>query len=323
MRICGGMIPGFYRPPANVLFPYVHIVSDDSPLHVKHLYDVPSVVKFKTDLDFLCKQYAPLHLSRLPEIPLRRTSREAVQSFVLSFDDGMREVYDVIAPILRVKGIPAIFFLNSSTVDNKQLMWRHKVSLLIERLKQSPKRLPRELRVLPGETVRAKLGALRAADEHILDGIARTLEVDFEEYLRTSKPYLTKAHVLELARDGFEFGAHSDSHPLFCEMTPEEQREEISRSVNFIRTLGLPCRCFAFPFNDKGVGASLFEYMQALELRLSFGTSEARLDSVAFSFQRVALDGENSQTHLSAILKELSAMSLLRYLSRTELIRRN
>lgn len=316
------LMPNFYHPPAGVLFPYAHIVSGVAPLHVRHLYAVPSVTKFKSDIDFLCRRYRALQLSEFERIGRLRDKRPA-HSFVLSFDDGMREVYDVIAPILREKGVPAVFFLNTATIDNRQLMWRHKVSLLVERSQHQPTRIPPHLNIRSGESVCTQMKALRFADEHILDDLARFFEIDFNEYLSGARPYLTTDQVLELASDGFEFGAHSANHPYFNELSVEDQKDQISRSVQFIRALGLPCRCFAFPFHDKGVPASVFRYMTELDVVLSFGTSEARVDSIAFSFQRFALDAANTSSSLQGLLKQLSARSLVRRLSGTEVISRS
>lgn len=316
------LMPGCYQPPGSVLFPYAHIVGDTVPLHVKHLYEIPRIAKFKSDIDLLCRRYRALQLSELERIG-RFRDRGSARSFLLSFDDGMREVYDIIAPILREKGIPALFFLNASTIDNRQLMWRHKISLLVERSQQQPGRVPPALNVRPGKSVCAKLKALRFADEHILDDVARFFEIDFDEYLLSARPYLTTGQVLKLACEGFEFGAHSANHPYFNELPVEDQKDQISRSVQFIRALGLPCRCFAFPFRDDGVPASVFRYMTGLDVVLSFGTSEARVDSIGFSFQRFALDAGNSSSSLQVILKQLSAKSLVRRLCGTEVIRRN
>lgn len=321
-NLCGKLTPDQYHPPAGVLFPYAHIVSDIAPLHVRHLHAVPSVTKFKSDIDFLCRTYRALQLSDLGGIEGHRDKRPPC-SFILSFDDGMREVYDIIAPILREKGIPALFFLNASTIDNKQLMWRHKVSLLVERSQQQSGRIPSGLNLRPGQSLCAKLKALRFADEHILDDVARFFEVNFDEYLSSARPYLTTGQVLELARDGFEFGAHSGTHPYFNELPVEDQKNQICRSVQFIRALGLPCRYFAFPFHDNGVPASVFRYMMDLDLVLSFGSSEARVDSIGFSFQRFGLDAENASLTVERLLNQLSAKSLARRICGTEIIRRN
>jgi len=317
-------MPDLYRPPASVLFPFAHVITDDPPAHVKHLFAVPNIARFKSDLDFLCRQFRPLQIAELEQLPRLRDNKALARAFILSFDDGMREIYDIIAPILRDKGIPAIFFLNSATIDNKRLMWRHKVSLLIDRSKRQPGRIPPQIKLRPGESLPAKLKMLRFADDSILDEVARFFELDFEDYLRRCEPYLTTSQVLELSGAGFEFGSHSDSHPYFCELAVEDQKKQISASVDFIRRLGLPCRYFAFPFHDNGIPTCVFRYMADLGLILSFGTNEARVDPVAFSFQRFSIDargGANPSIH--GILKELSLKSLVRRLSRTEFIRRN
>jgi peptidoglycan/xylan/chitin deacetylase (PgdA/CDA1 family) len=323
LEFSGRWLPDMYRPPAGVLFPFGHIVGEVAPPHVSNLFQVPNVAKLKANIEFLCRNYEPMRLSELEKIPRLRNGKTSARRFVLSFDDGMREVYEVIAPILRDKGIPAIFFLNSATIDNRRLMWRHKVSLLIERSKQQPERVPAQLGARPGESLQAKLSALRFADEGLIDELAKFYELDFDDYLNTARPYLTSDQVLELWRAGFEIGSHSDTHPYFCELTADQQKQQISTSVSFIRQLGLPCRCFAFPFHDSGVPVSVFDHMKSLGIALSLGTSEARIDSIVFSFQRFAIDAENSNASLPEVLQQLSAKSLVRRLTRSETIQRN
>ncbi|HTS12547.1 MAG TPA: polysaccharide deacetylase family protein [Candidatus Limnocylindrales bacterium] len=320
LALCGSLMPDFYSPPAGVLFPFGHIVSDMSPAHVRHLYSVPSTAKFREDIEYLCRHSQPLEIGELERLPQLRRRNVSARSFVLSFDDGMREVYDVIAPALVKKGLSAILFLNSATINNKRLMWRNKVSLVIERSKQQPGRFPPQLSGRTGGTLQAKLSALRFADEALIDEVARFFELDFDEYLRIAKPYLTTDQILALARDGFEFGGHSESHPYLQEMPIEDQKTQILESVRFIRSLGLPCRYFAFPFHDNGLPASLFTYLKDLNLVLSFGTSDAKVDSIAFSFQRFALDGENATVSVRDILRGLSTKSLARTLTRTKTI---
>ena len=147
------LVSDLYRPPAGVLFPNAHVVADTTPRHVRYLYAVRSIANFQADLDFLCRNYRPLAMSELDELPRRRGSQASARAFVLSFDDGMREVYDVIAPMLRAKGVPAMFFINSATIDNRQLMWRNKLSLLVEQCMQQPGRIPPQLELQRGESL--------------------------------------------------------------------------------------------------------------------------------------------------------------------------
>jgi peptidoglycan/xylan/chitin deacetylase (PgdA/CDA1 family) len=321
LRVCGNLIPNQYRPPGGVLFPYGHAVADTSPLHVKHLFPVPGPAKFQSDLDFLCRKLSPLEVSALEQVPAQYAAKASPRSFILSFDDGLREVHEVIAPMLSRQGIPAIFFINSAVIDNKRLMWRNKISLLIERSRKLPGRIPPQVSLRANESLQDRLRGLRFADEDLIDDIARFFEVDFNDYLRTARPYLTTDQVLALSRAGFAVGAHSDRHAYFQEMTVEEQKNEISTCVGFIRKLGLPCRYFAFPFHDEGIPIPVFNHMKELGVALSFGTSGACVDSVGFSFQRFSIEALDFS--VPQVLKQLSAKSVLRQLSRTEVIQRS
>src|SRR5260370_39710633 len=99
--------------------------------------------------------------------------------------------------MIREQGGRAVFFVDSATVDTRRLMWRHKISLIIDRCKQEPRIVPPELSVGRGESLDAKLKALQFADEHIIDDIARFCEVDFDDYLHRAQPYLTTDQVLQ------------------------------------------------------------------------------------------------------------------------------
>jgi len=315
------MVPNQYRPPEGVLFPCGHAVGNVPPLHVKHLSPVPRPGKFQSDLDFLCRKLHPLEVLELEQLPSQHHAKMSPRSFILSFDDGLREGYEVIAPILSRQGVPAIFFINSATIDNGRLMWRHKISLLIERSLKLPGHVPPQISLRPRENLQDKLRALRFADEGLIDDIAKFFEVDFDDYLRTSKPYLTTDQVLRLSRAGFAVGAHGDTHSYFQERTVEDQKNEISTCVRFIRNLGLPCRYFAFPFHDEGIPMHVFGHIRELGIALSFGTSEARVDSVQFSYQRFSIDASDS--NVSKVLRQLSVKSIFRQLSGTEIIQRS
>jgi hypothetical protein len=180
-KVGGTLVPNQYRPPEGVLFPCGHAVAHVPPLHVKHLSPVPRPGKFQSDLDFLCRKLHPLEVLELEQLPRRHQAKMSPQSFILSFDDGLREGYEVIAPMLSRQGVPAIFFINSATIDNTRLMWRHKISLLIERSSNCPGASPTN-EPSSNENLQEKLRALKFADEGLIDDIAKFYEVDFDDY---------------------------------------------------------------------------------------------------------------------------------------------
>ena len=56
-------------------------------------------------------------------------------SFMITFDDGFRELYDIVAPILQEKKLTATIFLTRNYLDNAELGYDNKKSLILEQLK--------------------------------------------------------------------------------------------------------------------------------------------------------------------------------------------
>src|ERR1700759_858850 len=104
--------------PSATLLPYHHLVSDEEVLHVKHLYPYKNIRQFTEDLDHLLRRLRPVSVDEIAQAVLAGRGTPA-GSFLLTFDDGFREVYDVIAPILYAKGVPGVFFVNPAFLDNR------------------------------------------------------------------------------------------------------------------------------------------------------------------------------------------------------------
>jgi len=118
----------------EVLLPYHHVVSDEYLPHIKGLYNYKNEQQFKDDLDWLLRYRTPVHPDELLYSMVEKKPFP-VNTFLLTFDDGFREVFELIAPILLKKGVPAIFFINPSFIDNKELFYRCKLSLVVEKIK--------------------------------------------------------------------------------------------------------------------------------------------------------------------------------------------
>ena len=87
-----------------LMLPYYHMVSDEALPHVRPLYAYRSVRQFTADLDFFLKYYQPIALADL----LAHMNAGKVlppRSFLVTFDDGFREMAEIAAPILKAKGV--------------------------------------------------------------------------------------------------------------------------------------------------------------------------------------------------------------------------
>jgi peptidoglycan/xylan/chitin deacetylase (PgdA/CDA1 family) len=112
----------------KIILPFYHAVAEKPLPHIKHLYRMKTVAEFQKDLDFLLKFYEPMDVETLYHFHVNKIVPKKTV-FHLTFDDGLKEMYEIVAPILLKKGVPATFFVNSGFVDNKALFYRHQHSL--------------------------------------------------------------------------------------------------------------------------------------------------------------------------------------------------
>jgi hypothetical protein len=89
--------------------------------------------QFENDLDHLLKHLKPISLDTLYDCVVNKKAIPE-NSFIVTFDDGLRQVYENAMPILLRKGVPAIFFINTSVIDNQDLLFRYKSSLIVEQV---------------------------------------------------------------------------------------------------------------------------------------------------------------------------------------------
>jgi len=282
----------------NLIAPYYHLVSDVENVYVKHLYPFKTSRQFSEDLDFLLRHYRSIGLQDL--LAHQKAGEPITEKvFLLTFDDGFREVFDVIVPILKRKGIDATFFVNSAFVDNRELCYLNKASLLAERSRanQSVAVRQRILDVLQGGGIRGKdpaaaILSVSYRQRHRLDEVANLLDVDIQDHLRRDQPYLTSSQIRTILDMGFTIGGHSVDHPLYARLSLDEQLEETTASVIAMReAFALEYGVFAFPHNDNGVSRAFFERLHETGLvDLSFGTAGLVYDSVPNHLQRFSLE---------------------------------
>lgn len=293
----------------NAILPFYHAISDRPLAHIKHLYQVKSSKEFSADLDFLLQHFEPVSLEQFLALKSNPTATQKPY-FLLSFDDGLREVKEVIAPILKAKGIPAVCFLNSEFVDNNALFFRYKASLLIEEVLKSNSIKNAAIDFFQTQDAVTSLLAIKHNEQEQLNQFAKYVGYSFDDFLKNEKPYLNKAEVLELKEQGFDFGAHSANHPEYQYLPIEEQLWQTMESLNYLKNeIGVQSLSFSFPFTDFGVSQEFFTKLnQAEQIEATFGCAGMKDDSISNHFQRIAFE-EKGHTG-----KELLHSEMLYYL---------
>jgi peptidoglycan/xylan/chitin deacetylase (PgdA/CDA1 family) len=307
----------------QLILPFYHLVSNKNPNYIKHLYTPKNSNQFKADLDTFLKYYQPISLKELIAIN-KQEKKISKPSFHLTFDDGLSNFYDIVAPILIEKKIPATVFLNTAFVDNQDLFYRYKVSLLIENYLTttenqkkkyynfiSEKDLKRKNKVeIDGSVISFLLG-INFQNMDLLDDLANQLNYSFDDFLKTKKPYLTLKQIKELQKQGFTFGAHSKNHPLYANLNLEQQINQTEESLKWIQNnLNIDYKTFSFPFSDHGVSEKFFN---KIDLDLSFGISKFKKDEILTNIHRIDMEKSTINT------KQLLIKEYLKYFVNTSL----
>ena len=299
-----------------VIHPLYHAVANTYLPHITPLYQPKTFEKFKNDLDFFLQYFQPVDVE---DVLLHTTGEKRLtgNTFHLSFDGGLKEVYTIVLPYLYRKGIPATVFVNEDFVNNMQLFYRHKAALIIDALTRkapSPvvqKEIEDRLSFPSKKTLREKVEAVSYSQRAVLDEIASLLEIDLEQYLRNEKPYLTAKQLHEMRRKGFSIGGHGADHPYFPEITEEEQIQQIVASISYVKRIAPDQhRCFAFPFTDAGISDRVFQAIYRKNKRgpeLTFGANGVGTSYGGRHIARIVMDsdGRNAKEIVNEALLKL------------------
>jgi len=295
----------------KMILPFYHAISDKRLPHIANLYTPKNRKQFVNDLDFLLKNFVPIDFFQFDDI-IKNKKKPSKPVFLLSFDDGLSEFYDVIAPILKKKGIPAICFLNEAFIDNKDLFYRYKVSLLIEEYNKNPRIFNEFIAKMDIQDLNKYLQSIDYNNKSLLDEIAADIDYNFKTFLDKNRPYLTSLQIKSLIKDGFFFGSHSIDHPEYRLLDIDQQLNQTVISTDNICThFHLDYRIFSFPFTDFAVTKEFFDKIyQDDKIHYSFGTAGQKHDTAGNNFQRIPLE----MSKLSA--KEIINSELFYYIAK-------
>jgi peptidoglycan/xylan/chitin deacetylase (PgdA/CDA1 family) len=260
----------------NFIIPFYHIVSDEKCPHVENLYRFKNTKEFERDLDYLATHYQPVGADDLGDVLAGKYKGEKIM--LLTFDDGLRQMYDIVAPVLLRKGIPAVFFLNTDFIDNKALMFRYKASLI------------KSWGLDTIQTLKAR------SEKELVEIIDQPLAQRLDDFLQDYKPYMCTEQIRSLIDQGFTVGAHSRSHPYYEDLSIDEQLSETLDCLDILqKDFGIKEKLFAFPFTDHGVPKIFFDRIfDGGKVDFSFGGAGIKNDVHPGQFQRIPMEGWNA-----------------------------
>lgn len=213
----------------------------------------------------------------ISEAQIASVKRGGKQKILLTFDDGYRDSYEVIAPILESMGIPAIFFVTPNALDRRLLGPWDRIAYLVKKTSQQRFSFRgSEFSLENGpKPVYQWLGYMNQSQipdqsEEFVAELAEVLKVEQASCDRMSKALVTWEQVRDLSKRGFAVGGHGFSHKIISSLTLEEQEEEMRLAKARLSAEKIPSRSFAFPFGTpdtfswesrEAVLAAGFEYL--------------------------------------------------------------
>jgi peptidoglycan/xylan/chitin deacetylase (PgdA/CDA1 family) len=268
---------------------------------------------FEHHLEWLASRY---RLVTLEEALDARDSRQDDRRprACLTFDDGLRSVYECVRPMLSARGLPAAVFLNTAAIGNRTLLWQHALSYLMHHRSVSEvyRRLSR-LTAWNDPIPETGLRVIQVCQQRFSDvwrsnAIAHLFEElhqDIERAARTEAPYLEHDQIAIMAREGFSFYSHTSSHFPLAHVDETAMKEEIDRAKVELRSyVGTSDRWMSLPFGmwcDFGSRAHDYALQAGYSvLHVEDGWNPAWRVRRSRTLRRVGLGEQRDAVHLYA-----------------------
>ena len=279
-----------------VMYHFVRSASMASPrLHTLE----PSA--FREQLRYLRRYYSPVRLGDVVDAANGSTTLPA-RPVVLTFDDGYRDHYVNVFPLLVEHGMPATFFVARSALVDRHVLDTNKVQFILaavadpESLVVTIERAIAECRDADVATVseyRARWWVPSRVDDPRVAYIKRMLQHGlpdqvrrrlvsalFERYVTSDEAafaaglYLTVDEAREMRGSGMDFGGHGDRHVPLTVLGQEAQAREIDGALQALDAIGVSRRPFAYSYVKGEHDATSLDLLRARGCAVALTTRE-------------------------------------------------
>lgn len=201
---------------------------------------------------------------------------------LITFDDGYRDNHDVALPMLRERGMRAVFFIATAYPDAGELYWWDKLALLVRRATKerahldvpaAAARLELYPKSDPGGTGRALFHVvkhsrgidLRAFLPRLAEALGASIAPEEERELARAS-IMGWREIVALRTAGMEVESHSHRHLVLGTLSPSDLAADLRASrLALLRHTGMLPRAIAYP-----VGYSITAHEREIVSRAGF-----------------------------------------------------
>ncbi len=259
-----------------------------------------SIRDFEGQVEHLLRHYEPIEPSALLDAVRTRAPLPS-NGFVLTFDDGVRDHWDNVLPVLERHGLHGIFGPIGVPYLDGRVAFVQKNQFVRGRLGED--RLPdafvdAAIEAAPSVDVAGLIegtdrGHYRRGSEKYLryknavnrliplDVSSRVMDRLFSEHVCPDERafieelYMTVDEIAALSKMGHTIAAHSISHRSLPMLGDDEQERDIARSIGWLEgLLGAPPRWFNYPYGDHNAHSE--RVVERLGIAIAYSTRPPR-----------------------------------------------
>ena len=258
-----------------------HYVRDNNPEYpnFKNL----TVDQFKRQIDFFYDTYG--FLSKEDFISSIEQATPPPTGVILTFDDGFKDHYHNVLPILEEKKAWGLFYVPTAHYKNKKVLNEARIG-------EFDKEIYKDQQLTSCELQFKRLFNYYVRNEYktkILDEIALEYLNEVELY---DKLYLTKEELKEMERCGSVIGSHTETHPVLSTLNYEQQKEEVEESYNFLNLfLDMRWKSFCYPYGGKSTyNQDTFKVLTECGVHHAFAVGNKPLRTIANKYELTRVD---------------------------------
>jgi peptidoglycan/xylan/chitin deacetylase (PgdA/CDA1 family) len=215
-----------------------------------YLYKGPSVhhdlKDFRREMAFISKWFRIISLNELAD-HLKNRNRFTAPTIILTFDDGYRDNYTLAYPILKKYNLPATIYLISGLIETNKRTWPDEIEYALLNTKVNMFVFPslfgeevidisslerrRKVNIRMAEALKEIANSKKMV---LIDELFHKLKVEriFDD--NDERRMLNWEEIKEMSKNNISFAAHTVSHPILTQISPEEARWEIKSSKTAI-----------------------------------------------------------------------------------------
>ncbi len=231
-------------------------------------------------------------------------------SLIITFDDGYRNNYTQLFPLLNKYDIPAVIFLPTAYIGKKQIAWYDMVAYCVSRTKKKNLIIDNQIfdvindkqKIEAIVKLKRKIRTAGAVRTKIIAEVVKETGVnptfcEEEDFL-----FLSWEQCKKIKKSKITFGSHSCTHEYMTDLSEEKLKKEMCESKKIIETeLRKPCLAFAYPFGEcnEKTKMALKDADYDCAVTTTFGSNT--IDTDVLRLYRIVLNNLYDADHLPLI----------------------